>query len=309
MMNASIDIRDALFDEVYKIGKKDRDFLFIADDMDAFSLKKFKKDLGKQYINIGVAEQNMIDVAAGLAAVGKTVCCFGISSYVTTRCYEQIKFSLCSMNLPVIIIGIGAGFSFNFDGPSHQGTIDIGVMRLLPGITILNPSDQTSAAQSVDMAYRLQSPTYIRLDKGNFPQIYSKAQTSKGYKVIKPLKDFNIISTGVMTSQLIDILEVNNINNVGLVDVFQLKPINPDIADHILSKSKKILVIEEHSILGGLATITSELITNNNLHLYFENLGIDDHQFDVFGSRDWLRSLNNLDKKSIFETIKRINEL
>src|SRR5438067_72744 len=103
------DVRDAIFDTVYKIAKEDKDFIFIADDMDAFSLRKYKKDLPKQYINIGVAEQNMIDVAAGLASCGKKVCCFGICSYVTTRCYEQIKFSVCSMNLPVTILGIGAG--------------------------------------------------------------------------------------------------------------------------------------------------------------------------------------------------------
>ena len=169
-----MDIRDAFFDELYLLGKKDSSVIVISDDLDAWGLRKFKEDFPERFINIGVAEQNMIDVAAGLASCGKKVFVYGICSYVTARCLEQIKFSVCSMNLPVVIIGVGAGFSFSFDGPSHHGIHDVGIMRMMPEITIYNPIDAESTVASARMAYTQKIPAYIRLDKGIFPDLNYK---------------------------------------------------------------------------------------------------------------------------------------
>lgn len=307
MQNHPLDIRDAIFDQIYEIAKKDKNYIFIADDMDAFSLRKFKKDFPAQYINIGVAEQNMIDVAAGLASCGKKVVCFGICSYVTTRCYEQIRFSVCSMHLPVTIIGIGAGFSFNFDGPSHQGIHDLAAMRLLPEMTIYNPSDSISAAKFAVQAYKNNSPAYIRLDKGTFPKFYdAKDDLSSGFKVIYPLKNTNIITTGFTTQHVINILESLDITELGVVDLSRIKPISKKYIDQILKKSKNIITIEENVKLGGIGTITSEIITENNIPVKLKILGLEDRQFDVFGSREWLLSLNNLDTKSLGVFLKKL---
>lgn len=306
---SSTDVRDAFFDQVYELGKKDKDFIFISDDMDAFGLRKFKKDLPKQFINIRVAEQNMIDLSAGLASCGKKVVCFGICSYVTTRCLEQIRFSICSMNLPVTIVGIGAGFSFNFDGPTHQGTHDVGVMRMLSGLTIFNPSDALSASESLNIAYKKGTPNYIRLDKGTFPSIYNKiVDTQKGFKIIFPLKKINIISTGFMTSQLMNLLTANNLEKkIGLIDLFQIKPVPKNLLNEVLKKSKKIITVEEHSYLGGIGTIISELILTNNINSKLKVIALKDEQCDKFGSREYLQSLNNIDSKSLTLRIK--NEL
>src|SRR3989344_2949968 len=184
-----MDIRDAFFDELYRLAKKDSRVMLISDDLDAWGLRKFKEDFPERFINIGVAEQNMIDVAAGLAACGKKVFVYGICSYVTARCLEQIKFSVCSMNLPVVIIGVGAGFSFSFDGPSHHGIHDVGIMRMLPEMTIYNPIDAHSAGMSARMAYAQKSPAYIRLDKGSFLDLhYTRDDLQKGFKILSPLK-------------------------------------------------------------------------------------------------------------------------
>lgn len=302
-----LDIRDAIFDEVYKTAKKDKNFIFIADDMDAFSLQKFKKDFPNQYINIGVAEQNMIDVASGLAACGKKVCCFGICSYVTTRCFEQIKFSVCSMNLPVTIIGIGAGFSFNFDGPTHSGLIDLAAMRLLPKMTILNPADAKSASSSISIAYNNSTPHYIRLDKGTFPKFYQSKDTQKGFKIIKTLKKQNIITTGFMTYKVAQILEdLGDKANFGLVDIFRIKPINPSFVANVLKKSQTIISIEENSVIGGLGSLISDLINQNSLVTKLKIMGVKDHQFDQFGSREWLLKQSGLDNISIKKTLLKL---
>jgi len=157
MKMSDIDIRDAFFDEIYKCAAKDKNVIFIAADMDAFSLRKYKKDLPDQYINIGVAEQNMIAVAAGLALCGKKVFLYAIIPFITFRCLEHIKVNICSMNLPVAIIGVGSGLSFGFDGPTHHAVQDIAVMRVLPEIEILNPSDSASSALCARRAYECKN--------------------------------------------------------------------------------------------------------------------------------------------------------
>ena len=134
------DIRDAFFDELYIKGSQNKDIVILSADMDAFSLRKFSKDFPEQYINVGVSEQNMINIAAGLALSGKIVFCYSIASFATMRCFEQIKVNICSLNLPVSIIGAGAGFSFGYDGPTHHGHQDLSSMRLIPEMTILELS-------------------------------------------------------------------------------------------------------------------------------------------------------------------------
>ena len=112
---SDIDIRDAFFDELYDIAEKDRNVVFLTADMSAFSLERFKKDLSHQYINVGVSEQNMISIAAGLALSGKVVFVYAITPFVTMRCYEQIKVDISGMRLPVTIIGAGLGFTYSSD--------------------------------------------------------------------------------------------------------------------------------------------------------------------------------------------------
>lgn len=307
MKNSNTDLRDALFDQIYLLGKKDPDFVFITDDMDAFGLRKFRNDFPDQFINIGVAEQNMIDVAAGMATAGKKVFTFGICSYVTMRCFEQIKFSVCSMNLPVTIIGVGAGFSFGFDGPTHHGTQDIGIMRMLPEMTIYNPSDDQSTKQSAVLAYKRNSPAYIRLDKGIFPTFYQAKDCSIGFKTIQPLNKINIISTGVMTHQAIKAaaLLCEEGIKVGMVDVLQVKPVPKKILE-ILKESTYIVSYEENSIISGLGSILSDLISENQLNTKLIKIAIPDKQYLKYGTREWFHKLTGIDKNKLISTIKKL---
>lgn len=306
-MKKNTDLRDALFDQICLLGKNDPNFIFITDDMDAFGLRKFRSDFPKQFINIGVAEQNMIDVAAGMAAAGNKVFTFGICSYVTMRCLEQIKFSICSMNLPVTIIGVGAGFSFGFDGPTHHGTQDIGIMRMLPEMTIYNPSDAQSTKQSAALAYKRNKPAYIRLDKGIFPILYRTSDCSTGFKVARPLTKVNIISTGVVTHQavrVVDLLKKEGID-IGVVDILQIKPI-PNRILQILKESECIISYEENSIVSGLGSILSDLITSNQLSTKLIKVAIPDKQYLKYGSREWFHKFVGIDEGKLVSTIKKL---
>jgi len=302
------DIRDAFFDELCEIGSRDPNVVIITNDMDVFSLRKFKQDYPRQFINIGVAEQNMINVAAGLAACGKRVFVFGILSFVTFRCYEQIKVNICSMRLPVTIIGMGAGLSFGFDGPTHHAMQDIGLMRLLPEMEILNPGDSASAAQCAQFAYKGKGPMYIRIDKGIFPGFYNSGDNfSSGLKVLRDVanSDVTIVASGFMTRQAVavaDALEIQNVN-AGVIDIFRLKPVDEPALRELADRSRSFVVLDENAASGGLGTIISEILARHSKKIPFISLTLPDKQFLEYGAREWFLSRSGLDVPAVAEAV------
>ena len=302
------DIRDAFFDQLYFIGSKNRNIIVISADMDAFSLRKFAKDYPDQYINTGVSEQNMINVAAGLAICGKIVFCYSIASFATLRCYEQIKVNLCSLELPVSIIGAGAGFSFGYDGPNHHGHQDLSSMRLLPEITIIELSSNDLAQTAVDYAVQANGPIYIRLDKGPFPNWENiSSNFSKGYRILKTLKKINIITNGFLTRVVLDVVSILKEEDIviGVVDLFMIKPFPRDFYKEIVLSSEKIISIEECCKTGGLGTALSELIAQSDHNCQLKVIGSPDKQFLEYGERKWFHEKYLLDKKGLIKTIRK----
>ena len=300
------DIRDAFFDELYQIGAKDRDVVILTNDMDVFSLKEFKNNYPEQFINIGVAEQNMINVAAGLASCGKKVFIFGILSFVTFRCYEQIKFNICSMNLPVTIVGMGSGLSFGFDGPTHHAIQDIIVMNALPEMMILNPSDSRSAAECAHISYKEGTPTYVRIDKGQYPELYIENDNfNRGLKILRKIGDINIISTGFMTTLAIEVADTLKKKGyeIGVVDIFRIKPLNEQFLIQTLRSSKEIIIFEENSKSGGLYPLLVDIISCLEKNICIKHVGLPDGQFFNYGTREWLHEYFGLTEKKILQCV------
>jgi transketolase len=301
-----LDIRDVFFDRLYELGSQNSNIIIISADMDAFSLRKFATDFPKQYMNIGVSEQNMINVAAGLAIAGKIVFCYSIASFATLRCLEQIKVNICSMNLPVTIVGAGAGFSFGYDGPTHHGHQDVSSMRLMPEMNIIELSSNDVAEKAVDYAIETNSPCYIRLDKGLFPNwSHIEPDFKKGYRIIRPLSDINLISNGFILRGVIDAAERLNERGVivGIIDIFRFKPFPVDAITDILASSKKIVSIEESCKTGGLGTALSEVIAQNDVNCFFKVIGAPDKQFIEYGEREWFHEKYALSGDSLVEEI------
>ena len=306
MVASDIDMRDAFFDEVYNLGEQDRNVVFLTDDMDAFSLMRFKADMPNQFFNINVAEQNMINLATGLALCGKKVFVYGIASFVTMRCFEQIKVNLGSLNLPVTIIGVGPGFSFEFDGPTHHATQDVAMMRTIPEVTIYNLSDISLATAAAHLAYRSSGPVYVRLDKGTFPILSDELEDfSQGFRVLKPLQDINIVSTGYMTPQAL--LVANELKkrsvHVGVVDMYRLKPIDPVFFHQVLAQSREVITVEESSYVGGLGSSVCEILADYGGDAKVRRFASDDKQFLSYGHREWFHTLNSLDITSVTNAI------
>ena len=159
-----MDIRDALFDKLYEIASKDSEVMVLTADMGAFGLTKIESDLPNQYINMGVSEQNMISVAAGLALSGKRVFVYSIAAFLIYRAYDQIRVDICEMNLPVVLIGAGPGLVYKAEGATHQAIWDSDMVNVLPYIEVFTPN-ASNAARVVEHAYHSMHPVYIRLGR------------------------------------------------------------------------------------------------------------------------------------------------
>ena len=307
MKTSEIDMRDAFFDELYNIARVDKQVVFLTADMSAYSLGKFKKDLKSQYINVGIAEQNMVSIAAGLALGGKIVFIYGIVPFVTLRCYEQIKVDLCCMNLPVTIIGVGAGYTYGSDGPTHHATQDIAVMRVLPEITILNPSDAVMTAAFARMAYKNQGPKYIRIERGKLPLIYNSRDNdfSDGLAEIRDGRDLTIIATGVMVHQAVMAAERLSGHSIsaGVVDLYRLKPLNVEMLLKVIGNSNNIVTLEENTIIGGIGSAVSEVLIDNGMAVPLKRIAIPDEHCFESADRETLHAFYNLDTDGIIATI------
>lgn len=301
------DARDAAFQELYEIALRDPNVVVLSVDTGVLMFKEFKKNIPKQFFNVGVAEQNAISVAAGLALIGRHVFVFGIANFVTLRCYEQIKIDICCMKLPVTILGMGTGYTYSTDGPTHHMTENVSIMRALPGMTIWYPSDYTMIASVVHLAYKTPGPSCMLFDKGPFTHIYDDSNHNffDGLAVLKPGKDLTIVATGIMVSQalkLVDELKKHGIQ-AGLIDLYRLKPVNKRLLIDAVKASKRIITLEEHTVLGGLGSVVREILADNRILIPIKVFGIPDKYRDEVGSRKMLRSLDGLDVPGISKTI------
>lgn len=291
-----IDLRDSFFQEICDFGMKDSDFVVITADMDVFALSEFKKNYPERYLNIGAAEQNMVNLAAGLASAGKKVLILGILSFISTRSFEQIKLNICGMNLPVIIVGIGPGLSFSFDGPTHHATHDITVMRQLPELRIFHPSDASTAKFVAKSVLDFSVPTYVRLDKGKFKKsILSDIPVENGLVKLKYNHKKLIIFSGTVFTELDFILrKLNKSNDVySIVNIVQVAPL-PNLLIDLLSVAEKIIIIEENSISGGIFNLIAEVITRRKFKVEVEYLLLQQKHFFNYGSRSWLSEISRM---------------
>lgn len=303
------DIRDGLFRAVYEIASADKSVVFLTADADAHGLVQYKRDFSERFYDTGVAEQNTINVASGLALAGKRVFVYSLLPFLTMRCYEQLKINICGMNLPVILIGLGSGFSFDFDGSTHHGVCDVSVMRTLPEITIINPSSSEAAYSSVYYAFDLNKPTLIRLDKGNWPALGHSNKNFTPYNVVRKGSDVLVISTGTLihTVNLV-VDEINSMGfSAGLVECNIIKPLLLD--DILVEPIKKIVVIEENVKSGGLKSAVLDQMSLFTSRPPVFSISVEDEQTHAYGSRDWLLDTYGLSKDKLLSELLRIIRL
>lgn len=301
------DIRDAFFDQLYEIAKTDPRVMFLTADMGAFSLLRFKKDLPRQYYNVGVAEQNMISVAAGLALAGKKVFVYSIIPFTTLRCFEQIKIDFCCMRLPVTIVGMGPGLTYGSDGPTHHAIHDVAVMRTLPEMTIYNPSDAVSSQACARLAYDSRTPCYIRLEKGCLPVNHAPDDTFRdGLKVTRAGRQITLIASGMMVHtahEAARILEQDAGLSVRVVDLYRLKPMNEEKILWLADSSQGLITLEENCLSGAIGSSVAEVLVDHRRTTPLKRIALPDQHCLTLGTREILLGTLGLDAQGISRTV------
>lgn len=273
----NISQRDAFWNKIYDLAKDNKDIVIITADMGAPALDKIRRDLSTQFINVGIAEQNAITIAAGLALSGKKVFTYAIAPFITLRCLEQIRVECAMMKIPITIVGVGGGFGYEDSGPTHHLTEDIAVMRSMPAITIHSVTDSVMASAFAEMSCKMQTANYVRLDRQIFPNIYSEnTDFGKGISVLRDGRDYYIASTGSMVHEALkvaDVLKEKEGINIGVIDIYSL-PINQGLFLEIVGDAKKLISLEEHFLPGGFGSAVCEVLIDNNRLIPVKRIGL-----------------------------------
>lgn len=311
-------MRDVFIEEVYNRMHADESIFFLCADFGSPKLDMLRKKFKKRFINVGIAEQNLINVSTGLAAEGFTVYAYAIAPFLTMRAYEQIRINLSLYSqlkeINVNLIGVGSGLSYDVSGPTHHCLEDISIMRALPNIVVFSPSDWFLAKSFVKYSISVKKPKYLRFDGKPLPRLYSKRDNlnlENGFHQVRKGGKICLISTGYMTHKALkiaDTLAKDNIN-VGIIDVFLLSFLDEKRLFNVLKDYASVITMEEAFInKGGLDSLIASILDKNDSGIRLTRIGFNDrHVFDL-GTRERLHQLNNIDEDSVIKKIKRMEK-
>lgn len=293
-----------------ELAKEDDKLILMTADLAQLSgMDRFIKTYPNQYINVGIAEQNMVGMAAGLCAEGFHPVVTTYATFLTMRSCEQMRHFMGYMHLPIVAVGSGAGLSQGFAGNTHYTIEDISMMRAIPGLTIYSPADAGSAVKLFEKAIKSNEPTYIRLTGNlNCPIVYKEDvdfDTCKSIesKSVDGKADITIMAVGTMVSSAIkasESLEEKGLS-VNVIDMFSIKPIDTD-AIYKACESKLIVSIEEHNKMGGLGAAVAEVMSEIEHSSRLLRLGVNDC-FDAACDYEGLLEQNRLTPELIAEDI------
>ncbi|MFA6486007.1 MAG: transketolase C-terminal domain-containing protein [Candidatus Magasanikbacteria bacterium] len=303
-------MRNLVINYIFEEAKKNPNIILMTADLGYSVMEKFMQELPKQFINTGIAEQNMIGVAAGLALSGKKVFVYTIAPFATMRCFEQIRVDVCYQNLDVTIIGVGGGLAYGTLGTTHYALEDLATMRSLPNMKVMCPADPNEAALVVKKAMKIEGPSYIRLNRGGEKNVIDDIDYS-GIEIVSPIKIIEnkgsvvIFSCGNILSEAYKAANnlVKNNKHVSLFSLPFLKPVDKEAVVNILKDYKAIFTVEEHNIIGGLGSIIAEMIAEENLNVKLVRLGIEDKYFDFIGKQDYMRDQAGISAQKIEQKI------
>ena len=301
--------RDVFIDTIFEAARADRNVLFLSADLGAKALDRFRSELPAQFIHPGICEQNMIDVAAGLSRSGKKVITYAMASFITARCYEQIKCALAAMNQPVTVVAVGVGLGYDNAGPTHYTTEDLACLRALSGIEVWSPGDAEATCDLAHLCIDRPALRYVRLERpaleplynGTFPTVRDDGLTeiASGERVC-------VLSSGFLLHRALEVRELLRLDGIdlGVVDLFRLKPLNIRSLAAVLDGYDKIVTLEEQCLDGGFGSAVLEALSDHHLHLPVLRLGLPDRYFFENGGRAHVLEKYGLGPEAIAIRIK-----
>jgi len=296
-------MRDAFSDFIVETAKADPRVLLLTGDHGYALFDAFRKACPNQYVNCGIAEQNMVGVAAGLAKAGFIPIVYGLAAFVPIRVLEQIKIDVCYEQLPVILIGDGAGVVYSHLGTSHQSTEDIAALRAVPHIQVYSPADRHELTACMQTSYASGSPAYIRMGKADLGDVH-EGQVSVGAEplpVINAARPNLAIATGSMVRLVKDSIEANDLP-FDLVSVPSIKPMTYDTVRSLASNRGNIVVFEEHSKYGGLGSAIAEALIGH-YRGGFKSVGVDDTFSERCGDYRFLMQEHGLAQEHVIAAL------
>lgn len=292
-------MRNAFSDALVDAAVTDPKVLLLTGDHGYALFDAFRKARPEQYINCGIAEQNMVGVAAGLAKAGFKPIVYGLAAFVPMRVLEQIKIDICYENLPVILIGDGAGLVYSHLGTSHQCTEDIACTRAMPALTVLSPADRFEMTAAMQLALKVSSPVYLRMGKSDCGDVHSAPLALRAGELL-PIgptgKRTALLATGAMVKTATTL--VSQGLDAEVWSVPSIKPFDRAQLHAIADRVDAVVTLEEHSVMGGLgACIAEELSAYHPLPLC--RIGIEDRFSAYCGTWDYLLQEHKLDLPSV----------
>ena len=306
-LDNKIATRESFGKALVELGKENENVVVLTADLaGATKTSLFEKEFPDRFINVGIAEQNMIGISAGLATTGKIPFASTFAKFAAVRAYDQIRNSVAYPKLNVKICGTHAGVTVGEDGATHQMLEDLSLMRSIPNMTVLCTSDDVQTKWAIKEMAKIDGPVYIRLARVATPVIYDENQKFEIGKMVQigDGTDATVFATGVEVAEALkakEELEKENIN-IRVVDVHTIKPIDREMIIKCARETKKLITIEDHSIIGGLGTAVCEVLSEE-CPTKVVRMGMQD-RFGKSGKAEQLLKYFKLDSEAIIEKVK-----
>ncbi len=306
-------MRDTFLLSVYELMVKDPDIFFVSADFGSPVLDKIRADCAERFVNVGIAEQNLINVSAGLALEGFKVFAYAIAPFITMRCFEQTRVNLGLLSevrpMNVTLVGVGAGYSYVVSGPTHQCYEDITLMRAIPNMHVMSPADQLVAAKLPEKCLQKNGPKYVRLDAQVLPVLYENNvyDMTQGFCVQQMGKQICLLATGYMVHTALKV--ARNLQEVGIevgvVDLLDLSNFDSEKMRELLSCYQGVVTMEEgFSGRGGLDSMMFDYIAKQNLNIRMLNIGVTGtYRFEI-GERQSLHEQVGIGVETVTQKVR-----
>jgi len=307
-------MRTAFLKELFELAKQDERIVLIVGDLGFGVVGPFMEQLPRQFINAGVAEQNMTGMAAGLALSGKIAFTYSIANFPTMRCLEQVRNDVCYHNANVKVVSVGGGFTYGAMGATHHAIEDLAVMRALPGLVVVAPGDPVEARAATRAIVSYSGPCYLRLGKAGEPIVHTSAIDFELGKAIcmREGADATLISTGGILQNTVRAAERLAAEGIQtrVLSMHTLKPLDVDAVLAAARETEAIFTIEEHSVLGGLGTAVAEVLAEaEGLKAPLKRLGVPAAFSPHIGSQDYMLQCHGLTPEAIAKTVSETLQL
>lgn len=304
-------MRDAFLHKLTELAAADKDIVLLTGDLGFGVFENFESKFPGQYFNVGVAEQNMTGLAAGLALERKKVITYSIANFPTLRCLEQIRNDGCYHDLNITIVASGGGFSYGSLGMSHHATEDIAILRALPAMSVVAPGTAWEASEAIEALVKTGGVGYLRLDKTvadeNSTPLFSLGSSIR----YREGADVALFATGGILKDAIQAAELLQEVGIdaGVVSMYSIKPIDKDAIIAAVNETGGIVTIEEHNIDGGLGSAIAEVCMDSGfIPKKFLRIGLDNQYSSIVGSQNYLKAHYQMDATAIVKRVKVLLE-